>query len=150
MHGLVHPEMGHMRIPHDRERDPFAGQCPYHGDCFEGLSCGPALWDRWQTDPSNLSSDHKAWQLEAHYIALALINTITIMSPQRIILGGGVMDQSLLFPMIRREVQALLNNYVMHDAILKYIDEYIVPPTLGGKAGAMGCIALAQQLLATR
>ena len=149
MHGLVHPEMGHMRIPHDRVRDPYAGQCPYHSDCFEGLCCGPALADRWQQSPSQLPPDHEAWQLEAHYIALALVNTITIMSPQQIILGGGVMDQSFLFPMIRREVQALLNNYVMHDTILKHIDGYIVPPKLGGKAGAMGCIALARQLIAT-
>ena len=148
MHGLVHPETGHMRIPHDRIRDPYAGQCPYHGDCFEGLACGPALWGRWQQDPSALPPDHEAWQLEAHYIALALVNTITIFSPQRIILGGGVMDQAFLFPMIRREVQTLLNDYVMNDMIQKHIDDYIVPPMLGGRAGAMGCIALAQRLAA--
>lgn len=146
MHGLIHPEMGHMRLPHDRARDPYGGGCPFHGDCFEGLANGPALWARWQQDPSTLSPDHPAWALEAHYIALAMVSVICVLSPQRIILGGGVMDQAFLFPMIRREVQALLNGYVVSDAILKYIDEYIVPPALGGRAGMLGAIALAMRL----
>jgi fructokinase len=144
MHGLIHPEMGHMRLPRDPQRDPYTGHCPFHGDCFEGLANGPAIADRWQTDPRTLPPDHKAWTLEAHYIALALVNTICILSPQRIILGGGVMDQAFMFPLIRREVQQLLNNYVVHDQILKHIDQFIVPPALGGQAGMLGAIALAK------
>jgi fructokinase len=147
MHGLLHPEMGHMHIPHDRARDPYDGMCIYHGDCFEGLCCGPALWGRWKIDPATLPPDHECWHLEAHYIALALVNTITILSPQRIILGGGVMDNRFIFPMIRSEVQTLLNNYVAHDAVLKHIDDYIVPPALGSRAGMMGCIALAKHTI---
>ncbi len=107
MHGLLHPEMGHIRIPHDRERDPFAGCCPFHGDCLEGLACGPAIEQRWGARGETLPPDHPAWPLEAHYLALALANFICTLSPQRIILGGGVMNQRHLFPMIRREVHGV-------------------------------------------
>jgi fructokinase len=145
MHGLIHPEMGHIRLPRDPRRDAFPGNCPFHGDCFEGLASGPAIWKRWNQDPTTLPPDHDAWALEAHYIALALVSFICTLSPQRIILGGGVMDQHSLLPTIRREVQQLLNGYIVHDMILKRIDEYITPPMLGGKAGMMGAIALAKQ-----
>jgi fructokinase len=144
MHGLIHPEMGHVFLPHDRARDPYPGCCPYHGDCFEGLASGPAIAGRWGADPQTLPPDHPAWALEADYIALALANTICVLSPQRIILGGGVMEQRFLFPMIRARVQALLNGYIVHEAILTRIDDYIVPPALGAQAGVLGAVALAR------
>jgi fructokinase len=143
LHGLTHPEMGHIYIPHDRTRDPFAGSCPSHGDCFEGLASGPAMEQRWQQDPSLLPPDHDAWKLEAHYIAHALSNTICTLSPQRIILGGGVMQNELLFPLIRRNVQTILNGYVQHPSILQDIDSFIVPPGLGSTSGVLGAAALA-------
>ncbi|MDW8351726.1 MAG: ROK family protein [Anaerolineae bacterium] len=146
MHGLIHPEMGHVRLPHDWASDPFAGVCPFHGDCFEGLASGPAIAQRWGADPATLPPQHGAWQLEAHYIALAVVNTICVLSPQRIILGGGVMEQAFLFPMIRSEVQRLLNGYIVHRAILEDMDNYITPPALGGRAGVLGAVALAQRL----
>jgi len=146
IHGLLHPEMGHMRLPHDWARDPFAGACPFHGDCLEGLASGPALAQRWGADPKTLPPDHPAWPLEAHYIALALVNTICILSPQRILLGGGVMERAFLFPLIRDAVQRLLNNYIAHDVLLNRIGEYIVPPALGGRAGVLGAVALARAL----
>lgn len=145
LHGLLHPEMGHILIPHDRERDPFEGICPFHQDCFEGLASGPALEKRWGQKAETLPPDHPAWELEAHYIALALQNYITALSPQRIILGGGVSEQGFLFPLIRRNVQALLNGYVQSPAITEKIDEYIVPPALGNRAGTLGAIALARK-----
>jgi fructokinase len=145
IHGLVHPEMGHMRLPHDLSRDPFAGACPFHGDCFEGLANGPAIEARWGRRGETLPPDHPAWALEAHYIALGVVNLICTLSPQRVILGGGVMQQAHLFPMIRSEVQQLLNGYVKAGAILERIDEYVVPPGLGSRAGVKGAIALAQQ-----
>ena len=148
IHGLLHPEMGHIRLPHDWQADPYAGHCPYHGDCFEGLACGPAMGERWQQPAENLSGDHPAWELEAHYLALALQSFICTLSPQRIILGGGVMSQPQLFPMVRRKVQELLNSYVQHPAVLTDIDSYIVPPGLGNRAGVLGAIALGQQKLA--
>ena len=145
IHGLVHPEMGHLRIPHDREADPFPGVCPYHGDCLEGLATGPAIEARWGQKGETLPRDHPAWQLEAHYLALGLVNLICTLSPHRIIIGGGVMDQDQLFPMIRVKVQELLNDYIPAREIMEHIDQYIVPPKLGSQAGVLGAIALAQQ-----
>ncbi len=147
LHGLIHTEMGHIRIPHDRTADPFPGSCPYHGDCFEGLACGPALEARWGQPAQTLPSDHPAWALEAHYIALALVDIILVLCPQRIILGGGVMEQAQLFPMIRGEVLDLLKGYLQVPAILTGMDTYIVPPGLGNRAGVLGALALAEGML---
>ncbi|HXF84777.1 MAG TPA: ROK family protein [Anaerolineales bacterium] len=146
LHGLLHPEMGHIPLPHDRERDPFEGWCPFHKDCFEGLACGPAIEKRWGQKAETLPRDHPAWELEAHYIALALQSYITTLSPQRIIIGGGISEQRFLFPLIRRTVQNLLNGYVQSPAITERIEEYIVPPALGSRAGILGALVLAQTL----
>ncbi len=150
LHGVIHPEMGHIHLPHDLEQDPFEGFCPFHGDCFEGLASGPALEARWGARAETLPKDHPAWELEAMYIAYALVNYILILAPQRIILGGGVMEQAQLFPLIRTNVQKLLNNYVQVPEILDNIEEYIVPPALGRRAGVLGSIALAEQAFRTR
>jgi len=147
MHGLVHPEMGHMLLPRDRAADPFPGMCPFHGDCLEGLASGPALLARWGQPAEDLPEDHPAWPLEAHYLALAVVNFVCTLSPQRIILGGGVMDQRHLFPLIRREVVALLNGYLRAAEILDAIDSYIVPPGLGNRSGRLGALAMAEQLV---
>jgi fructokinase len=146
MHGLLHPEMGHIRLPHDWQADPFSGICPYHGDCLEGMASGPAMKARWNVPAESLSSDHPAWALEAHYLALACVTFICILSPQRIILGGGVMSQSHLFQLIHQEVQTLLNGYIQAPAILRQIDTYIVPPALGSRVGVLGALALAEQV----
>lgn len=143
MHGLVHPEMGHIRLPHDWQADPFPGHCPFHGDCLEGMAAGPALEARWGQRAETFSPDHPAWALEAEYLAQALAIFICTLSPQRIILGGGVMGNTQLFPLIRRRVQEVLNGYVQAPAILAAIDDYIVPPGLGAYAGVLGAIALA-------
>lgn len=147
LHGLIHPEVGHMALPHDRSADPFDGLCPFHGDCLEGLAAGPAIGARWGRPAQDLPDDHPAWELEAHYLALACRNLICTLSPQRIVLGGGVMEQLHLFPRIRRDTQNLLNGYIHAPEILTGIDEFIVPPALGNQAGAAGCIALGQQAL---
>ena len=143
MHGLVHPEMGHIRVPHDLLADPYPGCCPFHNDCLEGLASGPAIEGRSKQRGETLAPDHPAWDLEAHYIALGLATWICTLSPQRLILGGGVMRQAHLFPRIRRKVLSLLNGYIQAPEILERIDEYIVPPALGGDAGVLGAIALA-------
>ncbi len=148
VHGLLHTEMGHIRLPHDWVADPYAGRCPYHGDCFEGMAAGPAIGERWGQRAETLPPEHPAWALEARYIALGLVNFICTLSPQRIILGGGVMQQPHLFPLVREQVQSLLNGYVQSPAILEHIDEYIVAPGLGSRAGVLGSIALAEQALA--
>jgi fructokinase len=129
LHGLSHPEFGHMRIPHDRARDPFDGACPYHGDCFEGLASGMALEARGEVD----------WELEAEYVALGLVNVISILSPQRIIIGGGVMKEPSLLPRVREHVASLLAGYVAAPEI--------VPPALGDRAGVLGALELARLAL---
>jgi len=147
LHGLMHPEMGHMYVPHDWERDPFPGVCPFHGDCLEGLANGPALEARWKQRGETFPPDHKAWLLEAHYVALGLVNIITILSPQRIILGGGVMGSPHIFPLIHREVRHQLKGYIQMPEMDETIAGYIVPPGLGNQAGMLGSIALAQNAL---
>ena len=146
LHGMVHPEIGHMLIPHDREIDPFPGVCPYHGDCFEGLASGPAIKKRWGQPGESIPDDHPAWELEAHHIALALMNVILSYSPHRIVLGGGVMQHNGLFPLVWEKVQQVLNGYVRSPQVTQQIEEYIVPPMLGKRAGVLGAIALAMNL----
>jgi fructokinase len=145
VHGLVHPETGHILLPHNWEKDPFPGFCPYHGDCFEGLAAGPALLARWGARAETLPPDHPAWDLEADYIAAAVAAQIYSLSPRKIILGGGVMSQPALMPLVRQKVLAILNNYVKSPTILNGIDTYIVSPGLGSMAGSMGAIALAME-----
>lgn len=147
VHGLLHPEMGHLRLPHDFLKDPYAGACPYHGDCLEGMASGPAIQKRWGSPAGTLPPDHPAWPLEAHYLALALVNLTVTLSPRRILLGGGVMQQPHLFEMIRLEFSQLLNGYVRHPAILDRVDEYIQPPKLGKDAGILGALLLAEGAL---
>jgi fructokinase len=143
LHGLVHPEMGHVRVPHDRARDPFDGICPHHCDCWEGLASAPALAARWGREPDTLPDDHPAWPLEAHYLALGLANVVFVLSPERLVLGGGVMRRTRLFPAIRRELAALIGGYLRTPALGESIEKYVVPPSLGDRAGVLGALALA-------
>jgi len=144
--GMLHLEMGHIRIPHDWKRDPFPGGCPFHGDCFEGLASGPAIEKRFGVRGETIPDHDPYWDVEADYIAAALCNYILVLSPRRIILGGGVMERRFLFPPIRQKVLKLLNNYVESDILLMKMDEYIVPPALGNRSGSLGAIALARSL----
>lgn len=150
VHGLVHPEMGHIRIPHDLAADPFDGACPYHGDCLEGLASGPAIERRWGKPGEDIDGDHEAWELEAEYLAHGVANLVSTLSPRRVIMGGGVMRQRQLFPPIRRRVQELLNGYIDSPAILEEIDDFIVEPALGERSGVLGAIALAQDVAESR
>jgi fructokinase len=148
LHGMTHAEMGHIRVPHDLSQDPFAGICPFHGDCLEGLASGPAMEARWQAPASTLAPDHAAWPLEADYLARACLNWICVLSPQRIVLGGGVMRPDL-FPPIRRRVCELLNGYLDVPELTREIDRYIVPSPLEGRAGLLGALELASRALAS-
>ena len=146
LHGLVHAEMGHLRLPHDRVRDPYAGSCPFHGDCLEGLACGPAIQERWGSVATTLAPDHPAWALEAQYLAYGLNNLTVTLSPQRILLGGGVMEQKQLFPMIRSELARILNGYVQHPQLRgERLNHFVQAPQLGSRAGILGSVALAEQ-----
>ena len=145
MHGLIHPEMGHIRIPHDYKTDPFPGSCPFHGDCLEGLASGAAMIKRWGKAPEDILPAHPAWQLEADYLAAGISNFIGTLSPQRIIVGGGIMKKQGLLTAVRHKVIILLNNYINSPEITENIDNYIVAPGLGDLSGVLGAIALAQQ-----
>ena len=142
MHGLIHPEMGHIRIPHNWDQDPFPGSCPFHGDCLEGLASGSAMQTRWGMPPKELPIDHPAWDLEAHYLALGLVNFITTLSPQRIVMGGGIMQHPTLMVETRKKVLGLLGGYIRHPALIEDISNYIVPPALGDLAGVYGAMGL--------
>jgi fructokinase len=146
VHGLTHPEAGHMRLPHDWQKDPFPGNCPFHADCFEGLANGPAISNRWGQPGDSLPDKHPAWELEAIYIAQAVANTIFLLSPQRIVLGGGVMDRTQLFPLIRAMVKQLLNGYIHSPVFQGGLDGYIIPPGLGKRSAILGAMAMAQEL----
>ncbi|MBU2575124.1 MAG: ROK family protein [Elusimicrobia bacterium] len=146
MHGLIHPEMGHLLIPRDRKQDNFAGICPFHGDCLEGLASGPAILKRWNVKTAaDLPENHPAWELEAHYLALAFANCVLVLSPEKIIFGGGVAKNRQLYPKIREKMQKILNGYIKHENIQNKIADFVVEPGLGGQAGICGAIALAGQ-----
>ena len=145
VHGLVHPELGHMLLRQEPEDPTPVGFCPYHQGCLEGLASGPSIEKRWGKKGYELPPEHEAWQLEAAYLAQMCMNAICAFSPERIILGGGVMQQKHLFPLIRRRTQELLNGYVQASAVLEDIDTHIVEPGLGTKSGATGALLLARQ-----
>jgi fructokinase len=136
LHGLAHPEMGHIRIPHDFARDAFAGDCYAHGDCLEGLASGHAMETRWRLRGENLPSGHPAWELEARYLGSGIASLICALSPEKVIIGGGVMKQ-VGFDAVRAEVRRVMNGYMDLPEI--------VPPELGGNAGVLGALGLARE-----
>jgi fructokinase len=143
LHGLVHPEVGHIRIPHDRARDPYPGHCPSHGDCWEGLAAGPALAARWNASPDTLAAEHPAWELEADYLASGILCIVMIASPERVVLGGGVMQRTGLLERVRERLRELVAGYLETPLLDDEIDTYLVAPELGDAAGVLGAIALA-------
>ncbi len=145
LHGMLHPEAGHILLA-TNPKDSFEGCCPYHKNCFEGLAAGPAIEKRWGKKAVELKDVPEVWELEAEYIAKALVNYILILSPKKIVLGGGVMHQLQLFPLIRKKTAELLNGYIntkeIHD-----IDNYIVPASLNDNQGILGCAKLAENAI---
>ncbi|MFW6089916.1 MAG: ROK family protein [Gemmatimonadota bacterium] len=141
LHGMMHPEMGHLPVPRDTRRDPLESVCPFHESCLEGLASGPALEARWGRPPEELPTDHEAWPLEAEYLALGCVAIALALSPQRIVLGGGVMQRADLFPMIRRKFRDALGGYLATTPAAEP-GTYLVPPELGDRAGVLGALAL--------
>lgn len=141
LHGLVHPEAGHILMKR-LENDTFKGLCPYHSDCLEGLAAGPAIEGRWGKKAIELTENIEVWEMEAHYIAQAISNYILTLSPNKIILWGGVMHQKQLFPLVRTKVAEYLNGYIASDMILNQMERYIVPPALGEDPGIKGALRL--------
>ena len=125
-----------------RRQDIYAGKCPYHANCLEGLASGPAVEARWGRPAKELADREDVWEMEAFYLAEAVANYVLTYSPQKIVLWGGIMHQSQLFSMVRTKVQELLGGYISNEKILKEIDTYLVPPALGENPGIMGAFAL--------
>lgn len=142
LHGMLHPEAGHVLIQR-RKDDTYKGKCPYHENCLEGLASGPALEERWGQKANLLHEKQEVWDLEAWYVAQALTGYVLTLSPDMIILGGGVMCQRQLFPMIRKYVTDILNGYVKTKELAD-MDNYIVPESLEGNQGILGCFELAK------
>jgi len=150
IHGLLHPEVGHMLLrPHPQDPIP-KGVCPYHEGCLEGLASGPAIGARVQGDARALPDDHPAFEIEAHYLAQMCANLILTVSPERIVLGGGVMERKSLLPMVRAETQRLLGGYVASPAVGEKIDEYIVAPELFPVSGLVGAYLIGRRALEER
>lgn len=141
LHGMMHPEAGHMLIS-KHPTDAYPGKCPFHQTCLEGLASGPAIEERWGAQAATLSNRQEVWELEAYYLAQALVNCTLTFSPQRIVLGGGVMHQTQLYPLIRKKFDELLAGYVRTKE-LEDLDSYLVPYSLSDNQGIMGCLELA-------
>lgn len=142
LHGLVHPEAGHVLLQR-HPQDTYAGYCPYHSNCAEGLASGPAVEARWGKKGIELADRAEVWEMEAYYLAQAITDYIMTYSPERIILGGGIMNQRQLYDMVRKKVLELLGGYIASDRILEQIEDYIVAPALGENAGIKGALYLA-------
>ena len=140
LQGLSHPEMGHILVRR-HPNDEYQGKCPYHHDCLEGLAAGPAIEERWGAKGDQLVDRVEVWDMEGYYIAQALMQYVLILSPKKIILGGGVMNQKQVFISVYKYLQEFLNEYV----VLPELNEYIVSPGLGDNAGITGSLMLAHQ-----
>ena len=148
LHGMMHPEAGHILLQR-HPSDSYAGKCPFHGNCLEGLAAGPAIEERWGAKGIELKDRREVWELEAYYIAQACVNFTLVYSPRRIILGGGVMHQEQLFPLVRQQYEELMAGYVVTPE-LENLNRYIVPCSLGDNQGVMGCLELALEAVGER
>lgn len=142
LHGMLHPESGHIYLMRHPE-DKFTGICPYHKNCFEDLASGPSIQKRWGKKVIDLADNKEVWEMESYYIAQALVDYIMLLSPEIIILGGGVMNQTQLFPLIHKKVKEMIGGYLNTDR-LNDMEHYIVPSALSGNQGIIGCLQLAK------
>lgn len=140
VHGMGHPEFGHILVSRI-EGDDYKGKCPFHPTCFESLASGPAIEERWGKKAEELSDRPEVWEMEADYIAQGLMAMVLTISPRKIILGGGVMHQQQLFPIIRKKLKEKLAGYI-HTRELDDIDDYVVPASLDDEQGIKGAVQL--------
>lgn len=154
LHGLVHPEMGHIAMPRF-DGDTFEGACPFHGRCWEGLCSGPALAQRTGVPAEQLAADHPEWERLTRYMGHALATLTCVLSPRRIVLGGsvrkaGALGEDEFFRRVRTELAKALGGYISSPSLrAPLLDEFLVPPELGDHAGIVGALALAQDAHAT-
>jgi fructokinase len=149
LHGAMHPEIGHLVVPPPKNSLAVQRecQCPFHRSCVEGYVCGPAIAKRWGVRADTLPFDHPAWEEIADVMGHALMNLSLTLSPRRIILGGGVMEQPQLIPLIRGKLMNQLNGYLLIPQVGREIDQYIVSPGLGSRSGLLGSLALGRMAL---
>jgi len=145
LHGMLHPEIGHLRVPRV-EGDDYAGCCPYHKDCLEGMASGPAIEGRYGRKAQELASVPEVWDLESRYLAYGIVDLILTLSPQRIVLGGGVLHQEQLYPLIRKHVEELLGGYLSTPEV-QDLSSYLVAPALRDEQGILGAMMLGKQKL---
>ena len=147
VHGLMHPEIGHIPVT-AMPNDPMPGGiCPYHGCCLEGMASGPAIEKRWGMSAKELPDTHPAWELEADYLAQLCAGAMLSFSPEKIIMGGGVMQKKFLFPMIREKTLAILHGYITHPVTANGLQDYITEPGLSTNSGILGAYLLALQAM---
>jgi fructokinase len=143
VHGALHPEFGHLKVP-PAAGDSFVGVCPFHGDCLEGLASGPALQARWGKAAAALPADHAAWELEAWYLAHGILALLAIISPSRVIVGGGVSQVMGLHEKITARLSEIANGYFETELL----ETLIAQPALGQQAGVMGALLMAGEAVA--
>lgn len=146
VHGLIHPEWGHTVVARHPEDPLTRGTCPSHTNCVEGYATGPAMQKRWAVPAQELPDDHRGWALEAWYLAQLCQNAMMAVSPERIMLGGGVMRHEALFPLVRAAVKELVGGYLI-SPVIDDLDTYIVPPALAPNSGLIGGALLAKAAL---
>ena len=146
MHGMMHPEAGHILLKRDPE-DTAPSNCPYHDDCFEGLAAGPAIQKHWGKPAAELTDNPRVWDLESYYLAQGLMTYILCYSPKKIVLGGGVMHQEQLFPLVRSKVARMMNGYIVTPQ-MQDLDSYIVSAGCNGDQGILGSLELGKKALA--
>jgi fructokinase len=143
IHGLMHPEIGHI-FPRRHPLDAgFRGVCPFHGDCMEGVASGPAIFARTGATLRELEETHPQWEIEADYLGQLCAQLVVTVSPQRIIMGGGVMSQPRLLPLIRPRLRHWLGGYIKRSETENRVDRYVVAPQFGDRAGVLGALVLA-------
>lgn len=145
VHGLMHPEIGHMLVAPLPEDPMPSGVCPYHPHCLEGLASGPSIEKRWGISARELPPDHPAWEIESAYLAQLCAGALLSFSPEMIILGGGVMQQKFLFPLIRQKAVTLLNGYIPHPSVTSGLKDVIVSPGLDTRSGITGAYLMARE-----
>lgn len=144
LHGLLHPEMGHLLVP-SFDGDAFPGVCPFHGRCLEGVASGTALGARAGRPAQELAPDDPVWDLEAHYLAFGLLAIVEVLAPRRIVVGGGVAGVPGLLARVRHHLVRLNGSYIVHSALRDEVDRYVVAPGLGDRSGVMGALELARE-----
>ncbi len=141
--GLTHPEMGHILV-RPVPGDDFEGNCPSHGNCLEGMVAGPAIEARYGIKGHEIGEDHPVWDYVADYVGQALMSYNLILSPEVILIGGGVAQQAHLFPKIRKAFKGHMNGYIDHPVVAGNLEDYIMYPKNGQKAGMIGAYYLAK------